>query len=66
MNGKVKWFDAKKGYGFLMTDDGNKYFVHHSGINIEGYRRLRPRQEVSFELSENDNGKMAVNVTLLK
>jgi len=66
MNGKVKWFDAKKGYGFIIADDGNKLFVHHSGINIEGYRKLRPRQEVSFDVAESTNGHMAVNVTILK
>ena len=50
LNGKVKWFDARKGYGFIEKEDGSDIFCHFSVINVEGYKTLKDGQEVSFEV----------------
>lgn len=64
--GKVKWFDAKKGFGFITPDDGSKdLFVHHSEINIEGYALLDEGQKVEFAIGEGKKGPCATNVTPL-
>jgi len=64
--GTVKWFDAKKGFGFITPDDGSKdLFVHHSEINIEGYTSLDEGQKVEFEIGEGKKGPCATNVTPL-
>jgi cold shock protein len=64
--GKVKWFDAKKGFGFITPDDGsNDLFVHHSEIKTEGYRTLDEGQGVQFEIGEGKKGPCATNVTTL-
>lgn len=64
--GKVKWFDAKKGFGFIVPDDGGKdLFVHHSEINVEGYALLEDGQKVEFEIGEGKKGPCATNVTPL-
>ncbi|MFC2118849.1 cold-shock protein [Bacteroidota bacterium] len=65
MNGKVKWFDSRKGYGFIETEDGENYFVHFSGIKEEGFKRLSHGQKVSFELAEGDKGPHAINVEIV-
>lgn len=62
MRGTVKWFDSKKGYGFLTMEDGNDIFVHYSVINMEGYKDLKENQEVEFEITEGAKGKQASNV----
>ncbi len=64
MLGRVKWFDAKKGFGFIApTDGGPEIFVHHSQISMDGYRQLCENQEVSYESSVNGSGKsQAINV----
>ncbi len=62
MIGKVKWFDAKKGYGFLTSDEGNDVFVHYSHIETDGYRTLLEGQEVEFEVKESDKGLQAQKV----
>ncbi len=63
--GKVKWFNAEKGYGFI-TDENNKdIFVHYSAINSEGFKTLEEGQSVSFEIVEKDRGPQASNVTVL-
>lgn len=65
MIGKVKWFDSKKGYGFILTDEGQEIFVHYSGIVAEGFKALTEGQSVEFEIGSNDKGEQAVNVTVV-
>ncbi len=65
--GVVKWFSAEKGYGFITPDDGGRdLFVHHSQIQMNGYRSLDQGQKVSFESQDGDRGPQAVEVTLLQ
>jgi len=65
LKGTVKWFDAKKGFGFLMPEDGGSdVFVHHSAIYSHGFRTLGDGEEVEFEVFQEDNGRLkAFNVT---
>ena len=63
--GKVKWFDAKKGYGFIEREDGDDVFVHFSAIEEEGFKTLEDGQEVEFEIVEGDRGPQAENVVKL-
>ncbi|MCL2769000.1 MAG: cold-shock protein [Solirubrobacterales bacterium] len=64
--GTVKWFSDDKGFGFITPDEGDKdLFVHHSGINAEGYRSLREGAKVSYDAEQGDKGPKAVNVTPL-
>ncbi len=61
--GKVKWFNARKGFGFITPDDGgDDLFVHHTDVEVEGYRSLRDDQEVEFEVGEGKKGPAAKNV----
>jgi len=61
--GKVKWFNDKKGYGFIVPEDGSKeLFVHHSSIQGEGFKTLNEGQEVEFDMENTDKGPKAVNV----
>ena len=62
MTGKVKWFSADKGYGFISRDDGDDVFVHFSSIQGEGYKTLSEGQEVEFEIAQSDRGPQASNV----
>ncbi len=66
MTGKVKWFDSKKGYGFITAENGREIFVHFSGIAKEGFKSLNEGQTVSFEIGEGAKGKQAVNVTVVE
>ncbi|ADO76355.1 cold shock domain-containing protein [Halanaerobium praevalens] len=63
--GTVKWFDAKKGYGFIEREDGDDVFVHFSAIEDEGFKTLEDEQEVEFEIVEGDRGPQAENVVKL-
>ena len=65
MKGKVKWFNAEKGYGFINGEDGKDIFVHYSHIQQEGYKSLEEGQEVEFEVTEGAKGPQAVNVVKL-
>ena len=63
MQGKVKWFNPDKGYGFIEKDDGEgDVFVHFSAIQEEGFKTLEEGQEVEFEIIEGDRGPQATNV----
>lgn len=62
MNGKVKFFNQGKGFGFIAADDGSEYFVHISGLN-DGVT-LRENDAVTFDVAEGDRGPKAVNVSL--
>ena len=63
--GKVKWFNAEKGYGFITADDGTDIFVHYSAIQGEGFKTLDEGQAVSFDVSHSDRGPQASNVVKL-
>ncbi len=60
--GKVKWFNAKKGYGFISTTEGKDVFVHYNEIKSEGFKTLDEGQEVEFEINSGPKGDHAVNV----
>ena len=61
--GIVKWFNGKKGFGFIVPGDGgNDLFVHHSGIEMEGFKDLREGQAVEYEVEESDKGPCAQSV----
>ncbi len=64
-NGKVKWFNAEKGYGFIEVEGGNDVFVHFTAIVGEGFKTLDEGQEVQFEIVEGDRGPQAANVVKL-
>lgn len=65
MQGKVKWFNAEKGYGFIEREDGDDVFVHYSAINEEGFKTLEEGQDVEFEIVEGARGPQAANVEKL-
>ena len=60
--GKVKWFNNEKGYGFIEYNDGEDVFVHFTGIQGDGFRALEEGQEVMFEIVEGNRGPQAANV----
>jgi CspA family cold shock protein len=60
--GKVKWFDVKKGWGFIKKEDGDDIFVHYSAIDGEGFRTLDDGQDVEFDVVEGPKGLQASNV----
>ena len=61
-NGKVKWFNGEKGFGFIERDGGDDVFVHFSAIQGEGFKTLEEGQEVTFEIVEGQRGAQAANV----
>ncbi len=64
-NGIVKWFNDKKGFGFIEQEEGPDVFVHHSGINSSGFRTLNEGDQVSFDIEDGPKGPAAVNVMVV-
>lgn len=62
MKGKVKWFNAEKGYGFIIAEDEKEVFVHYSAIVAEGYKTLSEGDEVTFEVVDGERGPLAKEV----
>ena len=65
MTGKVKWFNAEKGYGFIEREDGGDVFVHFSAIQSEGFNTLEEGQAVEFDVVQGNRGEQAANVVRL-
>ncbi len=65
VEGRVKWFNDEKGYGFIEADTGHDVFVHHSSISGEGFKSLAEGDRVSFDEEKGSKGPSAVNVTKL-
>ncbi|MEE1009810.1 MAG: cold-shock protein [Agathobacter sp.] len=63
--GTVKWFNAKKGYGFISDEGGNDVFVHFSALNMDGFKELKDGENVEFDVVDGDKGPQAANVTRL-
>ncbi|MCI2098983.1 MAG: cold shock domain-containing protein [Succiniclasticum sp.] len=66
MTGKVKWFNAEKGYGFIEREDGGDVFVHFSAIQVDGYKTLEDGQTVEFDVVQGNRGEQAANVKPVK
>ena len=64
--GKVKWFNAEKGYGFITNDAGEDIFVHFSAISAEGYKTLEDNATVTYDVVVGDRGPQATNVTVVE
>jgi CspA family cold shock protein len=63
--GTVKWFNSRKGYGFIATAEGNDVFVHYSSITSDGYKTLAEGDAVSFDIVQGEKGPRAENVVAL-
>jgi len=63
--GTVKWFNDKKGYGFIVSDTGKDIFVHHSAIEGEGYKSLKEGEKVQFDIVSGPKGEQAAKVVKL-
>lgn len=64
-DGTVKWFNEKKGYGFIEREDGPDVLVHHSGINAVGFKILNEGEQVRFDIEQGPKGSAAKNVTVV-
>lgn len=65
MKGTIKWFNAKKGFGFISDETGNDVFVHFSALQMDGFKVLDEGDEVEFEVVNGEKGPQAANVTKL-
>ena len=65
MKGTVKWFNAKKGFGFISDEEGNDVFVHFSALQMDGFKVLDEGDEGEFEVIDGEKGPQAANVTKL-
>lgn len=63
--GTVKWFNAKKGFGFISDEEGNDVFVHFSALQMDGFKVLEEGEKVNFDVVKGDKGPQAANVTRL-
>ncbi len=63
--GTVKWFNGKKGFGFIVDEEGQDVFVHFSAIQMEGYRTLEEGQAVEYEMEQGERGPIATSVVSL-
>ncbi|MBU7006228.1 cold-shock protein [Phosphitispora fastidiosa] len=66
MQGKVKWFNPEKGFGFIESNEGGDVFVHFSAIQTEGFKTLEEGQDVEFDIVEGNRGPQAANVVLVR
>lgn len=64
--GTVKWFNVKKGYGFIEQDTGDDIFVHFSALKMDGFKTLNEGDKVRFEIEEGDKGRKAANVEIVQ
>ncbi len=63
--GTVKWFNDQKGFGFITSQDGNDYFVHHTSILMDGFKTLKEGESVQFEVEDGERGPRAVQVSVI-
>ena len=61
--GTVKWFSAKKGYGFISDENGEDVFVHFSALNMDGFKEVKEGEKVEFEVVQGEKGPQASNVS---
>jgi CspA family cold shock protein len=64
-DGTVKWFNERKGYGFIEQDEGSDIFVHYSGIQGSGFRTLKEGDKVTFDVEDGPKGPRAINVNIV-